>query len=246
MHITDPHLFADSKASLRGTVTYDSLQSVLRHVADSGWQADLVAMTGDVIQDDSRAAYESFRDLLTPLGLPVYCVPGNHDVRPLMQEVLASEPFHYCASAVHGKWLIAGVDSCVEGSAAGRVAEGELERLGGVLGNTAALYAMICLHHPPLPVGSRWLDEVGLQNGDQFLRRAAVSGKVRIAIFGHVHQAFEGSHEAIRIVGTPSTCSQFKVASDVYAEDDRPPAYRRITLLPDGTVDTKLVWIEGY
>ncbi|MGH8192936.1 MAG: metallophosphoesterase [Woeseiaceae bacterium] len=245
LHITDPHLYADPEASLRGTVTHDSLRRVLRHVADSGWSADLVAMTGDLIQDDSREAYERFRELLTPLGLPVYCVPGNHDVRPLMLDVLGNDPFYCCDSSVHGAWLIVGLDSSIEGSAAGRIAERELERLDGVLRDTRAQHAMICLHHPPLPIGSQWLDSVGLQNGEQFLQRIGLSGKVRIAIFGHAHQQFEGLHESIRIIGTPSTCSQFKVASDTYAVDDKPPAYRRISLFPDGTVDTDVIWVGG-
>jgi Icc protein len=244
LHITDPHLYADPEASLRGTVTYDSLQSVLRHVGASGWRADLVVMTGDVIQDDSRGAYQRFRELLTPLGLPVCCVPGNHDVRPLMQEVLAEVPFHYCGTLTLDNWLIAGIDSSIEGSAAGRVAEQELERLDDLLRDTGAAHAMVCLHHPPLPVGSQWLDAVGLQNAEEFLQRIGLSGKVRIAIFGHVHQQFEGQYESIRILGTPSTCSQFTVGSDTYAVDDKPPAYRRMSLFPDGTVGAELIWVE--
>lgn len=245
LHITDPHLFADSRASLRGTVSCQSLQNVLRHVAASGWQADVVAATGDLIQDDSRRAYERFHELLSPLGLPVYCVPGNHDVRPLMQDVLGCEPFSYCAAKQHGNWLIAGVDSCLEGTAAGRIAEQELERLSAVLRQTTAEHVMVCLHHPPLPVGSKWLDEIGLKNGQRFLRDILAAKKVRLAIFGHVHQQFEGSYESVRVVGTPSTCTQFKPASETFAVDDKPPAYRRITLHRDGGIDSELVWLDG-
>ena len=63
------------------------------------------------MQDDSRGAYERFSALLSPLGLPVHCVPGNHDVRDLMRDALLAEPFHYCGTARLGNWLIAGVDS---------------------------------------------------------------------------------------------------------------------------------------
>lgn len=224
-------------------MTHDSLERVLLHIHASAWPAELVAMTGDVIQDDSRAAYERFREMLTPLDLPVHCVPGNHDLKPLMQAVLDREPFRYCDSTIYGNWLVAGVDSCLEGNPAGRVAEHELERIGGILGETAAEHAMICLHHPPLPVGSRWLDEVGLRNGAQFLERIAVSAKVRVAIFGHVHQAFDGMFNSIRIIGTPSTCTQFEAGSESYAVSDEPPAYRRMGLHADGRVDAELVWL---
>lgn len=218
---------------------------MLRHFEASGWPAHLVAMTGDVIQDDSREAYDRFCELLAPLGLPVYCVPGNHDQRPLMRESLDREPFHYCDHVERGNWLIAGIDSCREGTPAGQVDERELERIGRVLRETSAEHAMVCLHHPPLPVGSRWLDEVGLRNGRQFLEAIAVSGKVRVALFGHVHQAFEGMSGSIRVIGTPSTCSQFEPRSDAFAVSDEPPAYRRISLQPGGTVDTEVVWLES-
>ena len=93
LHLTDPHLFADSDSSLRGTITHETLAAVLDHYQSSAWRADLVAMTGDVVQDDSEAAYQRFLDLLGPLGLPVYCVPGNHDVRAVMRENAGNAPF---------------------------------------------------------------------------------------------------------------------------------------------------------
>lgn len=243
LHVTDPHLFADSGSSLRGTVTHSSLRKVLEHIQASGWPADLVAVTGDLIQDDSREAYDQFCDSMRPLGLPVYCVPGNHDVRDVMKDALTNPQFHYCESPVCNDWLIACIDSCISEDAAGRVDDGEMLRLEQLLGATTAAHVLICLHHPPLPVGSKWLDEVGLRNGEEFLRLIARTGKVRAAIFGHVHQAFEGIYESVQIIGTPSTCRQFKVASDEFALDDKPPAYRKISLYADGSVDTELIWV---
>ncbi len=200
-------------------------------------------MTGDLIQDDTREAYERFRDFLVPLGRPVHCVPGNHDVRYLMQEVLCDDPFRYCAAAEIGNWLVIGIDSCLAGEAGGRVSEAELARLEQELAGTAAPHALVCLHHPPLPVGTKWLDQVGLANGSEFLHVAARSGKVRGALFGHVHQAFDRDFDGMRIVGTPSTCRQFLPGSDDFALDDKPPAYRHIVLGADGTIDTELIWL---
>lgn len=201
-------------------------------------------MTGDLIQDDSRAAYDRFCELMSVLDLPVYCVPGNHDVRALMRDALSREPFHYCASLQLDNWLITGIDSCLEGDASGRIDDDEMNRLAKILEATDAEHVLICLHHPPLPVGSKWLDQVGLKNGDEFLRMIAQPGNVRAAIFGHVHQAFSESYESIRIIGTPSTCRQFKTGSDEFALDDQPPGYRRLTLHADGSMQNELVWLE--
>lgn len=244
LHVTDPHLFADTQGSLRGTVTHASLTRVLQHIERTNWPADMVAMTGDLIQDDSAGAYSQFTELMTTLGLPVHCVPGNHDIRRLMQDAVSMPPFYYCESIKIGDWLIVGVDSCQPEGAGGRVDVEELARVAAEIDSTEAPHVLICLHHPPLPVGSTWLDQVGLDNGDEFLEMAAASGKVRAAIFGHVHQAFDQSHEGIRIIGTPSTCTQFKPHNDEFALDDRPPAYRRISLGGDGSVDSELIWLD--
>jgi len=202
-------------------------------------------MTGDLIQDDSGEAYERFCELMTPLGLPVHCVPGNHDVRELMQEAVSMPPFYYCDSLKIGDWLIAGIDSCLESDAAGTVHRDEMTRLQQVIDDSDAANVLVCLHHPPLPLGSKWLDQVRLRNGDEFLSFLGGIDKVRVAIFGHAHQEFEGEYGGIHIIGTPSTCRQFKPGSDDFALDDQPPAYRRISLHVDGSVTSELIWLDN-
>ncbi len=243
LHVTDPHLFADAEGCLRGTVTHSTLSAVIGHIVQSGWSADLIAMTGDLIHDDSAEAYDRFCELVAPLGLPVYAVPGNHDIRPAMRKALAMPPFHYCKSARQGNWLITGIDSCIDGDASGHVSGEELTRLEGVLSATDAEHVAVCLHHPPLEVGSKWLDQVGLRNREEFLDVVSRAGNVRATLFGHVHQQFDEEHHSIRIIGTPSTCAQFSPGSDDFAVDDNPPAYRRVILGPDGTVQTELIWL---
>jgi len=236
LQVTDPHLYAAADGSLRGAITDRTLAAVLAHVAASGWRPDLVAATGDLIQDDTREAYRRFRGHLEPVGLPVLCVPGNHDRRDLMQEELAGEPFRYCAAIPAGDWLVIGIDSCKRGSAGGAVPEAELARVERELAATSTAHALACLHHPPVAVGSTWLDRVGLDNGDELIARLAATGRVRACLFGHVHQAVDETVSGIRIIGTPSTCRQFLPGSDDFALDDRPPAYRRLELLPDGRI----------
>jgi len=244
LHITDPHLFADPEGSLRGTNTRASLEKVLAHYAAGDWRADRVVVTGDIIQDDSAGAYEVFRELLLPLKLRTHCVPGNHDIRGLMRPVCCRPPFSYCAFEEIGDWLLIGIDSCVKGDAGGEVEADELDRLSEIVGRSAAKHVMVCLHHPPVPMGSKWLDTVGLKNGDEVLERLRMLGRIRTVAFGHVHQDYDDIYEGIRILATPSTCAQFKPGSDDFAVDDKPPAYRRLTLNVDGSVDTELLWID--
>ena len=244
LHLTDPHLFADRNGALRGAVTFETLQSVLAHYRQGEFRADLVALTGDIVQDDSTDAYAHCRELLAGLDLPVYCVPGNHDVRPLMREMLPKPPFRYCATVEVGGWLLVGIDSCCSGRAGGRIAESEMGRMEAAIESSDAEHVMVCLHHPPVPMNSRWLDSVGLDNGGEFLARAGSTERVRVAIFGHVHQDYDAVHDGIRLIATPSTCRQFLPLADDFAVDDRPPAYRCLQLYADGNVDAELVWVE--
>ena len=201
-------------------------------------------VTGDLIHDDSPEAYERFRDLMLPLDLRVHCIPGNHDIRDLMRAVCCRPPFSYCAYEEIGDWLMVGIDSCVTEDAGGAVTSEELERLSDIVVGSPAKHVIVSLHHPPVPMGSKWLDTVGLRNGDEVLERLRTLERVRIAAFGHVHQEYDAEHKGIRIVATPSTCRQFKQGSDDFATDDNPPAYRRIELNTDGSVETELVWVN--
>ncbi len=244
LHLTDPHLLAEKTGTLRGVQTNGSLKMVLEHYQRQDWRADLVFATGDLIQDDSAKAYKRFRKKLAKLELPVACVPGNHDIRDLMREMLSQEPFSYCPNVRQGSWLLVSVDSCVDGKAAGRITRSELARLEETVVSTDAEHVLVFLHHPPVELGSAWLDSVGLENADEFMRSVTSHRSVRAVVFGHVHQLYDKRHNGVRVMATPSTCRQFKPGSVMFEVDDKPPAYRRLELQPDGNIDTTVVWVD--
>jgi len=243
LHLTDSHLFADPEGALRDTVTYESLRRVIKHYANAGWMADIACVTGDLIQDGSAAAYVHFCDLLDTVQLPVYCLPGNHDVRGLMQPAVRQRGFKYCEAHVTTHWQVLSVDSCLHEDAGGRVAESELVQLREQLESGDAQHTLVALHHPPVDMQSRWLDSVGLYNARELLELLGAFDTVRGVIFGHVHQPVDEHVGKIRIIGTPSTCAQFLPRSDDFAIDDRPPAYRRLTLTAGGDIESELIWI---
>ena len=162
-----------------------------------------------------------------------------------MRPICSRPPFSYCAKEEIRDWLLVGLDSCISGDAGGEISDDEFERLESIVGASPAKHIMITLHHPPVPMGSAWLDTVTLRNGDELLRRLTALGRVRLVLFGHVHQPYEGQHDGIQVIGTPSTCRQFKPASEDFAVDDRSPAYRRITLRPDGSIENELIWVDA-
>jgi len=120
----------------------------------------------------------------------------------------------------------------------------ELARLDSALAQSPK-HAMVCLHHHPIAMGSRWLDSVGLAQPEDFWSVIDAHTNVRAVVWGHVHQAFDGSRGAVRLFATPSTGAQFLPKSDRYAVDSAPPAYRSFELHADGRIDSQVHWVES-
>src|SRR5579862_2554642 len=119
-HFTDPHLYGSESESLRGIATLPALTATLAHAQAHHWAPDALLVTGDLVQDDP-AGYAHFRRLFGSLGLPVLCLPGNHDEPAAMRRELARSPFVVGGSFDLGPWRIVLLDSCIPGSASGRL-----------------------------------------------------------------------------------------------------------------------------
>jgi Icc protein len=244
LQFTDPHLFEDPHGILRGVESLGSLRSVLVHAAARLSSIDAVLCTGDVVNDDA-GGYAHFAREFGALGKPVYCVPGNHDDAALMRRALSKPPFQVGGYVDLGvAWRLVLVDSCVTGKAGGRISRHELRALDSALSGTDR-YAMICLHHHPVGMASNWLDAVGVENADEFFEVLDAHPRVRLVSWGHVHQSFDGRRKGVRLMATPSTGGQFLPLADTFAIDARPPAYRRLTLQSDGSIDTDVIWVEA-
>ncbi|WP_405232149.1 metallophosphoesterase [Lentisalinibacter salinarum] len=243
LHITDPHLYADADGELRGVRTAESLAAVLRD-ACAEETPDAVLVTGDIAQDESRGAYERFRDLLAGCGAPVWCLAGNHDDPVLMGEVVAETPFTFGGVATAGAWRVHLLSTWAEGEIGGRLSAEALSAVEADLTAHGDAAALLCLHHHPVPVGSRWLDGIGLAEADGLLELADRHTQVRGIVWGHVHQELDRRRNHYRLLATPSTCRQFMPGRDEFAVDDRPPAWRWLELSADGSLDTRLRWLD--
>jgi Icc protein len=242
VQISDPHLRTDPAGTLRGVASLESLEHVLTQALHTRPAVDAVLCSGDIVNDEP-AGYAHFVRALAPYGRPVYCVPGNHDDPARMRAALAQPGFQVGGHADLGAWRIVLVDSCVPGRVPGRVSEPELRALERALDGCAG-YALVCVHHHPVAMGSHWLDGVGIENAAEFLAVLDAHPRVRALVWGHVHQCFEGRRHGVRLLATPSTCAQFLPLSHDFAVDSRPPAYRRLTLRADGTMETEVIWVE--
>ena len=247
LQISDTHLHATKASRMRGVNTYDTLRAVLDSAQEHAcWPADAVLVSGDIVQDESRAGYELFRSEMEPLGVRVLCLPGNHDDPKLMDEVLSGGNFQFGGSVRLGGWSLVLLNTFLTGEDAGGLGARRLEALDSQLREHAGQHALVCMHHHPLNMGSAWLDGVALRDADRFLSVIDAHSNVRAVLWGHVHQASDRMRGAVRFLSAPSTCSQFLPGSDFFAIDNRPPGMRWLRLYPDGRIETEIVWVENF
>jgi len=244
IQFTDPHLYGSETETLRGIATLPALERTMRLAQSRDWPVDAVLVTGDLVQDDP-AGYKHFRRLFSALKLPVLCVPGNHDEPATMHRELRGKPFVTEGHVDMGAWRIVLLDSSVPGSARGRLSRQTLAALDSALSSADTKHTLVCLHHHPVAMSSRWLDQVGLENPEELFDVIDRHRNVRAILWGHVHQNYDALRKQVRLLATPSTCAQFLPRADEFALDARPPAYRTLELRPDGTLITEVVWVDS-
>jgi len=249
VQITDTHLFRDPRAALLKLNTQESFEKVMDLVIRNEASIDVVLGTGDIAQDASREAYQRFAQAMQVLPAPFYWIPGNHDRRQVM-EALTPWEHAFTNLITLGKWQIIMLDSSVLGEVHGRLHERELQHLEkslqAVQRNPDIEHVLVCLHHNPVEGSAAWMSGIGLRNHEEFLAIIDRYPSVRAVLYGHIHQALDFLRKGVRYLCTPSTCIQFKPGVQDFTLDDVSPAYRWLSLLPDGNIESEVVRVTGY
>jgi Icc protein len=244
IQLTDTHLLADRKLLLRGCSPYARLEQVLRHVRRHHPDAGLLLLTGDLSEDGSAESYRWLQELIGSLNVPAAALPGNHDDASLMRTVLDRNVIALPRDLERDNWQILLLDSTVPGKTEGLLSGSELEWLRRRLAEKTT-FALIAVHHPPVPVGSPWMDRIGLKNAGELLAILAGARHAKAVVFGHVHQVAFAVYDGLACYGTPSTWRQFKPNTVEYAVDILPPAYRVLNLFSDGNLTTHVELVSG-
>ena len=244
VQISDTHLCADPGHALRGVNTLDCLQAVLNLGAEDLNEADQIIVTGDISHDESLESYSLIRDLLSGFGEEHSFLPGNHDDPEVMRQALPRA--HWPAIDQLGDWRLISLNSLLKGEEAGFLDSDQLQQLETLLDENRAQPTVVALHHPPLAVGSQWMDKIILQNRRALQDLLGQYRQVRAVMFGHAHQELDVLRDGIRWLGCPSSCLQFLPGADSFAIDDRLPGYRWLRLYDDGTLETAVERIESW
>lgn len=238
IQLSDTHLRSEPGSRLWGVDVDASLSAVLAWLKTRHWPADIILVTGDLVQDDGALAYGRLHEMLAPLATPVYCLPGNHDDPTLLNQVLNDGQVRQERHVIAGNWQFILLDSSLAGSPSGHLADSELSFLEHTLTHHPEYHTLVALHHHPVAIGSPWLDTMIVDNNAALFTITDPYPQIRGFIWGHIHQTFAGERRGIPLLGAPSTCVQFKPGVATPEADLLGPGYRWLELHQDGKIST--------
>jgi 3',5'-cyclic AMP phosphodiesterase CpdA len=211
--ITDTHLLPEG-GKLAGLIdTNAQLEAAVSRLNELSTPADVVLVTGDLVDDGDPASYAALRERLGALDSPFHLIPGNHDRRRALVEAFSDHAYlprngflHY-AIEEHAVRLIA-LDTLVEGQDGGALCEERLAWLDAALAAARDRPTLVFMHHPPFESGIRWMDVMGLSGASGLRAILDRHSQVRLVVCGHIHRPFHSMLGGVPVAVAPSTAWQ--------------------------------------
>lgn len=248
LQITDMHIRSvpGTEFMASGVDTESTLQSVLDDIHANEPAGSIVVATGDLVHDPVEAAYQRLKMRLNGSHNRYFLLPGNHDNAVLARKILNSDNSWCVGQHAAGGWLMLFLDTSQNPDRSdGMLSRAELSRLERTLAVSGERHVMLFLHHPPVSVGSSWMDAIGLGNAEALFAITDRFPQIRGMVFGHIHQQYEGARKSVRMIGSPSTSIQFRPRTGQFEIDLLPPAYRWFDFRPDGTFETGVKFLNA-
>ena len=227
VQLSDLHIREPGRLAYGRLDTAPYLQRAVHSILRLKQQPDAVVITGDLSDFGRAAEYAHLAELLAPLSMPVYLMPGNHDDRDQLRRsfpthgYLGSEGFVQYAVKVGSLHLLA-LDTCVPGHSHGTLCEERLAWLEAQLDQCRGEPVVVAMHHPPFETLIGHMDEIGLLKGSEALEALiARHANVERVICGHLHRAIDVRFGGSIASTTPSPAHQ--VALDL--APDAPSAW---------------------
>jgi 3',5'-cyclic AMP phosphodiesterase CpdA len=211
--ITDLHVSAKGAPFDVANHTAQRLARAVKHLRRLRPRPDAVICTGDLVNEGSPREYARLLQLLRPLPMPWYVLPGNHDDRDHLRAALAGVgylprrgPLHYDVPL--GPLRLIALDTLVPGAPGGRLGEQQLRWLDGRLARAGKRNTVLAMHHPPFRTGIEAMDAMGLEDAPALAEMVARYPGVERILCGHLHRAITRRFAGTVASTCPSTAPQ--------------------------------------
>jgi Icc protein len=212
--LSDTHVSLPGKRLYGKIDTAAHLAAAVKKIGQLKPQPDIVVITGDLVDGGSVNEYGHLRDLLEPLHMPVFLLPGNHDSREHLVEVFRphlylkqSPPFIQYVIESYPVRIVA-LDTVVPGQPGGALNEGRLTWLERKLAEAPQRPTVLLMHHPPFATHIRWMDGMGLAMPDGLAAIVRRYPNIERVLCGHVHRPIQTRWAGTLASTAPSTAHQ--------------------------------------
>lgn len=232
--ITDMHIKPQRRLAYGVVNTAAMLEQCVAAILKLKQRPDAVIATGDLVDLGRMEEYGLLREILSPLPMPVYLMPGNHDERNALRAAYRDhaylrqwEPFIQYAIEDHELRIVA-LDTVIPGAGGGELCAARLGWLDRTLAQSARP-TVVALHHPPFATGIGHMDRISLANTEglaQVLRRHP---QVERVIAGHLHRPITCRFGGTVASVCPSPAHQVALDLSTEAPDHfmmEPPAFQ--------------------
>jgi 3',5'-cyclic-AMP phosphodiesterase len=197
LQLSDLHIREPGKLAYGRIETAVYLKRAIESILKLPQQPDAVVITGDLTDFGLAVEYAHLRELLSPLVMPIYLMPGNHDDRGQMRLSFpghahwSPDGFMQYSAAVGDLQLIV-LDTVVPGSSSGSLCAQRLQWLATELHTCQNRPVVIAMHHPPFQTLIGHMDAIGLLQGAKELEALiARYPNVERVICGHLHRSIQ-------------------------------------------------------
>lgn len=207
--VTDPHIKVLGKLAYRQVNTAANLARCISHLLGLKQPPDLVLMTGDLTDFGREEEYRLLRELIEPLPMPVYVIPGNHDERENFRRAFHDHRYLPTAGKLHYviddyPLRMIGLDTTIAGKSGGEVDAACLAWLADRLAVEPERPTLLFMHHPPINSGIEHMDVQNCANASEFANLLHKHPQVCRILCGHVHRPIHTLWNGLSVSIAPS------------------------------------------
>lgn len=213
IQITDTHILPPGKVLYGDIDTALHLRETVKKINRMQPIPDAVIFTGDLVEHGDKASYEYFIELIEPLTMPAWVIPGNHDNPHAMRNIFAgtgyfpvTEPGHQY-SIEDLPFRILALNSHCDGTELPAFNEQKLRWLQDQLGRSKKP-VLIAIHHPPMTTGIELIDMGGSDWFQGIKSVLAEYSHVKLVICGHCHIDLCGRIGQVPVYMAPANSHQ--------------------------------------